>query len=65
MPSTVIRHFWYDSEHHWMDVLFVSGKRYRYHDVPEDVYRSMRQAFSKGEFFNANVREQYRHTREN
>src|SRR6188768_1031968 len=51
MPSSVIRQFWYDPERHAMDVLFVSGKRYRYHDVPEETYRSMRQSFSKGEFF--------------
>jgi hypothetical protein len=64
MPSTVIRHFWYDADTRAMDVLFVSGRRYRYHDVPEETYREMRQAFSKGEFFNANIRDRYRHTRE-
>ena len=63
MPSSVIRQFWYDPERHAMDVLFVSGKRYRYHDVPEETYRSMRQSFSKGEFFNDFIRDQYRFTR--
>ena len=40
------------------------GRRYRYHDVPEETYHGMRQAFSKGEFFNARIRDQFRHTRE-
>jgi hypothetical protein len=65
MPSSVIRHFWYDPAHQKMDVVFTSGARYSYHDVPEDTYRSMKRAFSKGKYFNVNIRDQYRHTREN
>jgi len=64
MPSSVIRHFWYDPAHQKLDLVFVSGNRYRYHDVPEVTYRGMRQAFSKGEFFNEHIRDHYRHTRE-
>jgi hypothetical protein len=64
MPSSVIRHYWYDPSNRHLDLLFVSGRRYRYHDVPEETYRSMKRAFSKGEFFNAHIRDQYRHTRE-
>ena len=48
-----------------MDVVFTSGARYVYHDVPEDTYRSMKRAFSKGKYFNVNIRDNYRHTREN
>jgi KTSC domain-containing protein len=65
MPSSVIRTFWYDPAQHQLDLVFVSGRRYRYHDVPEETYREMKQAFSKGEFFNARIRDQFRHTREN
>ena len=65
MPSSVIRRYWYDPAHHQMDVLFVSGRRYRYHDVPEEIYQSMKRAFSKGEFFNSQVRDRFRHTLEN
>jgi hypothetical protein len=64
MPSTVIRHYWYDPAHRQLDLVFVSGRRYRYHDVPEETYRSMKRAYSKGEFFNAHIRDQYRHTLE-
>jgi hypothetical protein len=65
MPSSVIRRFWYDPAHHKMDVVFVSGKRYRYHDVPEDTYQSMKRAFSKGEFFNDHIRDRFEFTLEN
>jgi DNA oxidative demethylase len=62
MPSNVIRRFWYDPAQRQLNLLFVSGRRYRYHDVPEETYRSMTRAFSKGEFFNANIRDRYRHS---
>lgn len=60
MPSSVIRHYRYDPIDHHLDVVFVSGRRYRYFDVPERTYDEMRRAYSKGEFFNAYVRDQYR-----
>lgn len=62
MPSTVIRSYRYDPLERQLDVEFVSGRRYRYHEVPDDVYERMRRAFSKGEFFNVNVRDRYRFT---
>jgi hypothetical protein len=63
MPSTVIRTFWYDPTEHKLDVVFTSGRRYRYFDVPDEVYGEMRRAFSKGEYFNERIRDQYRYTR--
>jgi hypothetical protein len=63
MPSSVIRTFWYDPAERRLDVLFVSGRRYRYHDVPDEVYGEMRRAFSKGEFFNEKIRDRFRFTR--
>ena len=65
MPSSVIRAYRYDPADRHLDLVFVSGKRYRYHDVPEETYQDMRRAFSTGEFFNARIRDQYRHTRQN
>ena len=64
MPSSVIRSYRYDPQQKRLELVFVSGRRYRYHDVPEETYSAMRRAFSKGEFFNANIRDQFRHTRE-
>jgi lysyl-tRNA synthetase class 2 len=65
MPSSVIRAYRYDPLDHQLDVLFVSGRQYRYFDVPEQTYQEMRRAFSKGQYFNANVRDQYRYAQLN
>ena len=59
MPSTVIRHFDYDPRTEALDVEFVSGRRYRYAGVPEHVATGFREAFSKGRFFNARIRDSY------
>lgn len=63
MPSSVIRGWSYNEEAQALDVTFVTGRRYRYHSVPPDVAAAMRAAFSKGSFFNAEVRDRYRFTR--
>jgi hypothetical protein len=39
MPSSVIRSYRYDSADRHLDLVFVSGRQYRYHDVPEEIYR--------------------------
>ena len=65
MPSSVIRSYRYDPADKHLDLVFVSGRQYRYHDVPEDVYREMRTAFSTGEFFNERIRDQFQFTRVN
>jgi len=59
MPSSVIRSFAYDPEHHRLAVTFVSGKSYAYLGVPEGVAANFSRAFSKGEYFNAAIRDLY------
>jgi lysyl-tRNA synthetase class 2 len=59
MPSTVIRRFDYDPRILALDVEFVSGRRYRYRDVPPEVAEAFRGAFAKGRFFNARIRDDY------
>ncbi len=63
MPSSVIRGFAYDPAEQRLDITFVTGRRYAYHDVPPEVAEGMRRAFSKGEYFNAAIRDKYRTTR--
>lgn len=63
MPSTVIRDFRYRERQHELDIQFQTGRRYRYLGVPEETYRAMRAAFSKGEFFNAHIRDRFDFTR--
>jgi len=64
MPSSVIRAYCYHPAERRLDILFVTGKLYSYHDLPPDVYGAMRNALSKGEFFNAHIRNRYRYTRQ-
>lgn len=59
MPSTVIRSFDYDASRRELLVVFRSGRRYVYEDVPEDTFVAMRNSFSKGEFFNEHIRERF------
>ena len=59
MPSTVIRRFEYHPETRELLVLFVTGRRYVYADVPPDDVQRFREAFSKGRHFNAHIRDRY------
>ena len=59
MPSSVIRAFEYDPAEHKLAVTFVTGRRYAYLGVPEKVASEFRKAFSKGEYFNAAIRDHY------
>lgn len=59
MPSKVIRAFEYFPERRELRVTFQSGKRYVYEGVPDDVYTAMKGAFSKGEFFNAHIKDRF------
>ncbi|HSQ95048.1 MAG TPA: KTSC domain-containing protein [Croceibacterium sp.] len=59
MPSTVIRSFDYDPRTKTLDVEFVSGRCYRYAGAPPKVVAAFREAFSKGRFFNAHIRDAY------
>ena len=60
MPSSVIRRFRFDPLRQVLDVEFVTGRRYRYFDVPEEEAAAFRAAFAKGRFFNAHIRDVYR-----
>jgi hypothetical protein len=59
MPSTAIRYFRHDSANRELRVTFVTGRRYVYEDVPSDVADAFRAAFSKGTFFNSEIRDRY------
>lgn len=59
MPSTVIRSFDYRRETRELEILFVTGRRYIYADVPPEEAQRFREAFSKGRHFNAHIRDRY------
>jgi hypothetical protein len=62
MPSRVIRFFRYDADTRELLIVFQSGRKYAYHGVPPETYEAMTSAFSKGEYFNANIRDRFRFT---
>jgi hypothetical protein len=59
MPSPVIRSHSYDPETAELTITFVTGRRYVYDDVPQDVYDAFKAAFSRGTFFNHHIRDHY------
>jgi len=59
MPSSVIRNFRYLPREKQLEIVFVSGRRYLYLEVPEKIYAAMYRSSSKGEFFNACIRDRF------
>jgi hypothetical protein len=64
MPSTVIRSYRYDEASRTLLIVFRSGRRYRYLDVPAETVEEMRAAFAKGAFFNARIRDRFAYEEE-
>ena len=60
MASSVIRGAWYQPDRQELDLLFVSGRRYIYSDVPFATARSFAAADSKGRFYNSHIRNHFR-----
>jgi lysyl-tRNA synthetase class 2 len=60
MPSTVIRSLHYSPQTRELDVLFTTGRRYLFHDVPPEAAEAFRSARIKGRHFNARIRGLYR-----
>ena len=62
MPSSVIRQASYRPDQMVLDILFTTGRRYLYHEVPPGVAERFAGAFSKGRYFNAHIRDRYAFT---
>jgi len=59
MPSSVIRRFAYDPAECALWIEFVTGRRYIYEQVPEEVAQAFGLALSKGIFFNRRIRDHF------
>lgn len=53
----------YDENSETLQVEFLNGARYQYHGVSRGLYDQFMQAPSKGQFLNANIRDQFAYTR--
>jgi lysyl-tRNA synthetase class 2 len=62
VESSAIARVDYDDAAQMLRVRFMSGRRYRYADVPREVYERFVAAPSKGQFFNAEIRDRYDYT---
>jgi hypothetical protein len=61
MPSTVIRRYVYCPDNQELWVEFVTGRRYVYSDVPQEVASALGSAFAKGIYFNSRIRDKFPH----
>jgi hypothetical protein len=59
MPSTAIRDIFYDQSKRALWVTFVTGRRYVYDDVSQNVFDAFKTAPSRGAFFNQEIRDKY------
>jgi hypothetical protein len=64
MPSTVIRTIAYRSDTRELEILFTTGRRYIYRDVPPEAAEAFRAARIKGRHFNARIRGRYDYVEE-
>jgi len=63
VESSSLRSIGYDRATSTLEVEFRAGRVYRYVAVPVEVWRGLRQAASKGEFFQNYVRDRFEATR--
>jgi hypothetical protein len=63
VTSSTIRAVGYDPDSLTLEVVFTSGRVYRYHGVPREVHRQLMDAPSKGTCFNGFIRDVYPFTR--
>ena len=57
--STVIRGAWYLPKRRQLDLLFTSGRRYIYSNVPVTIANAFAAAQSKGRFYNFEIRNRF------
>jgi KTSC domain len=59
MSSSVIKYFRYDAARRRLRIFFRSGFVYDYKNFPEELYKDLRNAFSKGKFLNEQIKGKY------
>jgi hypothetical protein len=59
LVSSVIGRVQYNATARILEVTFKKGRRYSYFGVPEQEYRGLLRASSKGAYYNARIRDRY------
>jgi lysyl-tRNA synthetase class 2 len=62
--STAISSFDYDADKHILRIVFGNGSVYKYLDVPETIYKELKDTTSVGQYFNTNIRDKFGFDRE-
>jgi len=62
VESSSIAAIGYNAAERALWVQFVSGRIYRYDDVPQATYEAFLRAGSKGRYFNSEIRDNYTYT---
>ncbi|HAC63395.1 MAG TPA: lysine--tRNA ligase, partial [Cyanothece sp. UBA12306] len=62
--SVAVKSFDYNYEQQILRVEFTNGSIYQYHDLPKSLYQELEKAPSKGQFFNAQIRDKFGFDRE-
>ena len=57
--SSVLTEVKYDPHSRALEIRFVTGRTFRYSDIPPELYERLVSAYSKGTFFNAHIRNAY------
>ena len=63
VESSVLASVGYDVKLRLLEIEFHSGAIYRYLEVPEEIFRRLLAAESKGQFFGAAIRDKFRSER--
>jgi hypothetical protein len=59
VSSTTIAAIGYDDDTETLEIEFVSGTVYRYRGVSQDAFEDLRDAPSKGAYFNRHIKDAY------
>jgi hypothetical protein len=59
--SSAVERAHYHPDSRTLDIWYKGGDRYSYFDVPEGVYRDLREADSAGEYVNLEIKPNYRY----
>ncbi len=61
VESDVIHAIGYDPEIHLLEIIFNDGRIYQYRGVPAPVFEGLKQAESKGRYFQENIRGEFQY----
>lgn len=63
VASSNVHSVGYDSQTETLEVEFLSGSRYQYYGVPQQIHDQFMQAHSKGRFLHTYIKNQYPYSR--